>query len=52
MKKWTAAEVPCSAEPLLFDEELCIGCNRCMNVCQADIMIPAPEAGIEQLKFE
>ncbi len=45
MKKWTAAEVPCSAEPLLFDEELCIGCNRCMNVCQADIMIPAPEPG-------
>lgn len=45
MKKWTAAEVPCSAEPLLFDEELCIGCNRCMNVCQADIMIPAPETG-------
>ena len=45
MKKWTAAEVPCSAEPLLFDEELCIGCNRCMNVCQTDIMIPNPEKG-------
>ncbi|MBR3165593.1 MAG: ferredoxin family protein [Lachnospiraceae bacterium] len=45
MGKWTAAAVPCSAEPLIFEEELCIGCNRCMNVCQVDIMIPNPQPG-------
>ena len=45
MKDFKAREIPCSAEPLLFDENLCIGCNRCVNVCQVDIMIPAPEKG-------
>lgn len=45
MKKLTAREIPCSAEPLLFDDGLCIGCNRCMNVCQVDIMIPNPVRG-------
>jgi NAD-dependent dihydropyrimidine dehydrogenase PreA subunit len=37
--------VPCSAEPLRFDETLCIGCNRCVEVCQVDILIPSPEKG-------
>ncbi|WP_130864285.1 4Fe-4S dicluster domain-containing protein [Bacilliculturomica massiliensis] len=41
----TAAVVPCSAQPLLFDETLCAGCNRCVEVCQVDIMIPNPEKG-------
>ena len=45
MKEFKAREIPCSAEPLLFDESLCIGCNRCVNVCQVDIMIPGPEKG-------
>lgn len=45
MRELIAREIPCSAEPLLFNDELCIGCNRCMNVCQVDIMIPNPEKG-------
>lgn len=45
MNEWTAREIPCSAEPLRFDPERCIGCNRCVNVCQVDIMIPNPEKG-------
>ena len=45
MKKFTARELPCSAEPIIFDEALCVGCNRCMNVCQVDIFIPNPERG-------
>lgn len=45
MKEFTASKVPCSARPLLFDERLCIGCNRCANVCQVDILIPNPERG-------
>ena len=45
MKSWTAREIPCSAEPLSFDAALCIGCNRCVNVCQVDILIPNPVKG-------
>lgn len=40
-----AREVTCSTTPLYFDDTRCIGCNSCMNVCQADIMIPAAEKG-------
>jgi len=32
-------------EPLTFDAEICNGCNRCVEVCQVDIMIPNPEKG-------
>ena len=39
-KELTASVVPCSARPLKFDESLCVGCNRCADVCQVDIMIP------------
>lgn len=28
--------------PLIFDEEICNGCNKCVNVCQVDILIPNP----------
>jgi len=31
--------------PLVFDEERCNGCNRCLEVCQVDILLPNPEAG-------
>ena len=40
-----AAVLPASAEPLVFDEKLCLGCNRCMEVCQVDILIPNPQKG-------
>ncbi len=40
-----AERVPSSARPITFDETLCIGCNRCMNICQVDIFIPNPEKG-------
>lgn len=37
--------VPCSTQPLKYDENLCIGCNRCASVCQCDILLPSPEKG-------
>ena len=37
--------VPCSTQPLKYDENLCIGCNRCASVCQCDILRPSPEKG-------
>lgn len=33
-------------EPLVFDSELCSGCNKCVEVCQVDILIPNPEKGL------
>lgn len=37
--------VSCSVKPIRFDESLCIGCNRCVNVCQVDIFLPTREKG-------
>ena len=43
-KELTASMIHCSARPLRFDAAICVGCNRCANVCQVDIMIPNPES--------
>lgn len=43
--KLTAVRIPASARPIRFDEDSCLGCNRCMNICQVDIFIPNPEKG-------
>jgi NAD-dependent dihydropyrimidine dehydrogenase PreA subunit len=32
-------------EPVTFDPEICNGCNRCIEVCQVDILVPNPEKG-------
>ena len=45
MKKFTVTQVPCSARPIVFEDSLCVGCNRCADVCQVDIFIPNPEKG-------
>ena len=29
------------AEPLTFDDSRCIGCNRCLEACQIDVLLPA-----------
>ena len=33
-------------EPLVFDSDLCSGCNKCIEVCQVDILIPNPKKGL------
>lgn len=33
------------AMPITFDAEKCIGCLRCMEVCQIDVMLPPAEKG-------
>lgn len=37
--------VPCSAKPIIYEESLCIGCNKCANTCQVDILVPNEEQG-------
>lgn len=47
MKKveFTAEPVSSSASPLKYDAGLCIGCNRCVQVCQCDILLPSEKKG-------
>jgi NAD-dependent dihydropyrimidine dehydrogenase PreA subunit len=34
-----------SSRPIIFDEDKCNGCNRCLEICQVDIFVPADEKG-------
>ena len=31
--------------PVVFDEDVCTGCNICVDVCVMDLMMPNPEKG-------
>ena len=31
--------------PVIFHEDVCNGCNNCVEVCQVDVFIPNPEKG-------
>ncbi len=31
--------------PLIFDKEICNGCNICVDICPMDILIPNPKRG-------
>ncbi|MHB8868824.1 MAG: 4Fe-4S dicluster domain-containing protein [Thermoleophilia bacterium] len=31
--------------PVLFDESVCNGCNRCVEMCQSDVFLPNSEKG-------
>lgn len=44
-KEFTVSPLPCSTMPLIYDDSLCIGCNRCADVCQCDILLPSSEKG-------
>ena len=33
------------AQPLTFDETKCVGCNRCLEACQIDVMLPNAAKG-------
>ena len=34
-----------SNEPIEFDENVCIGCNKCIEACMNDVFLPHPEKG-------
>ncbi|MDO5409983.1 MAG: ferredoxin family protein [Lachnospiraceae bacterium] len=44
-KEFSVHPVGCSTMPIYYDESLCIGCNRCADTCQCDILLPNPEKG-------
>jgi len=33
------------ANPVIFNPDVCAGCNHCVQVCQVDVFIPNPEEG-------
>jgi len=47
MKKKKAYAVPETTvfDPLTFNPDICDGCNRCVEVCQVDLLMPNPEKG-------
>ena len=45
MNEITVLVVPCSARPIIFDAEKCIGCNTCAKMCQCDVLLPSTEKG-------
>lgn len=44
-REFTVSKETCSVTPILYDSRLCVGCNRCVNVCQCDILLPAEQKG-------
>ena len=44
-KEYTVRPVECSTRPIHYDPKLCIGCNRCVDTCQCDILMPNQEKG-------
>lgn len=32
-------------KPVIFDPDICNGCNICVETCQMDVLIPNPEKG-------
>ena len=42
---YAAPNPPTPGRPVIFDPEVCAGCNTCVTVCVEDIFIPNPEQG-------
>lgn len=40
---FTYTPVPCSVQMLQIDGARCIGCCRCVDVCQCDVLLPGEE---------
>jgi len=44
-KVYATPNAPAPTRPVIFNPDLCIGCNTCVEVCQMDVFIPNPEKG-------
>lgn len=44
-KIYAAPNVVTPNHPVIFDAEICIRCNICVDVCQMDVFIPNPQEG-------
>ncbi len=44
-KIYAIPNVPTLNTPVIFNPDICNGCNQCMEVCQIDVYIPNAEKG-------
>ena len=44
-KVYAMPNVPTPNTPVIFNPDICNGCNQCMEVCQIDVYIPNAEKG-------
>lgn len=44
-KVYMLPNVNSPVKPVIFNEEVCNGCNRCVHVCVTDILFPNPDKG-------
>ena len=44
-KIYAIPNVPTPNTPVIFNPDICNGCNHCVEVCQIDVYIPNPEKG-------
>ena len=42
-KVYAVPNQPTPGRPVVIDAEICIACNKCVEVCQMDVFIPNPE---------
>lgn len=36
---------PTPNKPVVFNDEICNGCNRCVEMCTQDVFVPNPQKG-------
>lgn len=44
-KVYAVPNKPTPSRPVIFDPDVCNGCNECVEICQMDVFIPNPEPG-------
>jgi NAD-dependent dihydropyrimidine dehydrogenase PreA subunit len=44
-KVYAIPNLPTPGMPVIFDPEICNGCNTCIEICQMDVLIPNPASG-------
>jgi len=45
IKAYALPNPPTPNKPVIIDDKLCKGCNRCVEVCEMDVFIPNAEKG-------
>lgn len=44
-KVYYAPNLPTPNRPVIFNPEVCDGCNSCVEACMMDVLLPNPEKG-------
>jgi NAD-dependent dihydropyrimidine dehydrogenase PreA subunit len=44
-KAYATPNVVIPNRPVIFDSNICNGCNRCVAICLMDVLIPNPKKG-------